>query len=169
MTPATMRTLMSSENMGWETPDNVLRLVREVFGGDIELDPCTTIANPTKAHRIFTPVTNGLAQAWGAGTYLNPPYNREIGPWMAKASVSAINGSEVLALVPARTDTAWWQTYVTTANAVCFWRGRLTFRGAPAPAPFPSALPYWGPHPLKFAQVFGRHGWVVNLGKGACK
>jgi len=37
--PAARATLMSSEKMDWQTPDNVLDLVREVYGGAIVLDP----------------------------------------------------------------------------------------------------------------------------------
>jgi hypothetical protein len=57
---------------------------------------------------------NGLAQAWpmverwpSGGCWMNPPYS-QIGEWMRKAHESALAGSLVVCLVPARTDTRWW-------------------------------------------------------------
>jgi phage N-6-adenine-methyltransferase len=47
----------------------------------------------------------------------------------------------VAALLPARTDTAWWHDYVIPyASEIRFIRGRLKFGGAKNSAPFPSAL-----------------------------
>lgn len=42
------------------------------------------------------------------------------------------------------------------ADAVCFWRGRLNFIGAPSGAPFPSALVYFGERVHRFIDAF--HG-----------
>ena len=71
--------------------------------------------------------------------WLNPPYGRVIGKWMAKASNEAKCGATVVCLVPARTDTAWWHDHCIQYE-VRFIRGRLKFGGSKNSAPFPSAL-----------------------------
>ncbi len=48
------------------------------------------------------------------------------GPWMAKASESAQACATVVCLLPVRTDTRWWQRYITADVEVRFVPGRLT-------------------------------------------
>lgn len=166
MTMANLAPLMSSDKPDWHTPQNVLDLVREVFGSPIGLDPCTSADNPTAALRFFTEADDGLARPWESrlGIFVNPPYGRGIDRWTWKMGDIGrpVGGPAVIGLIPARTDTKYWHRDVITADAICFWRGRLRFVGAPASAPFPSALPYWGPHVNDFEQVFGRVGWVIR-------
>lgn len=91
-----------------------------------------------------TILSDGLATPWdGVGNdliYCNPPYGRGIGAWVDKCREAAAAGETVIALLPARTDTRW---FPWDADALCFWKGRLTFKGAPAPAPFPSVVAFW--------------------------
>ena len=67
---------------------------------------------------------------------MNPPYGREIGRWMKKASEAS---ATVVCLVPARTDTAWWHDYAMQGE-IEFLRGRLKFGDSKNSAPFPSAI-----------------------------
>lgn len=154
--------LMSSDEMDWQTPDEVLELVRLVDA--IGLDPCTTRENPTAAWQWICPPDDGLETPWldKGLVYVNPPYGRKLPRWVGKCAAEAGDGAEIIALIPARTDTSYWHRWVTRANAICFWAGRLRFKGAPASAPFPSALVYWGDRPLRFMCAFGDHGWVVR-------
>jgi site-specific DNA-methyltransferase (adenine-specific) len=74
---------------------------------------------------------------------MNPPYGREITRWVAKAHDSARGGATVVCLLPARTDTAWWQRFVAPDGEVDFLRGRVRFEGgngATNSAPFPSCV-----------------------------
>jgi len=160
--------LLSSERMDWQTPDNVLGLVRDVFDGVIHLDPCTTDENPTRAMYYYTTEMDGMSRPWAYRTiFVNPPYGREIGMWIRRCNAlyRADASGETIALVPARTDAGWWQGHAAYADRICFWRGRLVFRGAPSSAPFPSALLYWGTRSSKFEWVMEPHGWIVR-GKG---
>lgn len=159
------KALLSSKDPTWQTPDCVLDRVRRI--GPIGLDPCTVEENPTNAHAIFTPYDDGLVHAWFTHdtshvVYVNPPYGRGIGPWVNKCSEAYLDGETVVALLPARPDTRW---FPWDANALCFWRGRLKFRGAPAPAPFPSVLAFWGDRPARdrFEAAFQDAGKVVVL------
>ena len=71
-------------------------------------------------------------------------------------------GEEIIALLPARVDTKWFQEDIfPTAAAICFWKGRLTFLGAPAPALFPSAVVYWGPNVQRFVSAFQTAGTII--------
>jgi phage N-6-adenine-methyltransferase len=89
-----------------------------------------------------TAILDGLSQDWtGEVAFMNPPYGREIKHWIKKArdESAKFRGATVVALVPARTDTAWWHDYVIHYE-VRFVRGRLKFGDGKNPAPFPSAV-----------------------------
>lgn len=81
-----------------------------------------------------------MGWSWGGGAvYLNPPYGRGIGKFMNKANQESKKGIIIVALVPARTDTAWWHDYCIQ-HEVRFIRGRLKFGNSKNCAPFPSAV-----------------------------
>lgn len=158
--------LHSSAKHDWQTPDVVLELVRTV--GPIALDPCTTDENPCNAGTCIVPPADGMNIPWmpegGTGiVYVNPPYGREIERWCNKCVLEDLYGCQIVLLVPARPDTAWYDAAMQSANALCEWRGRLRFKGAPSCAPFPSALFYWDPSPWLFCHVFAPHGRVRVL------
>jgi hypothetical protein len=147
--------LLKSERMDWNTPQVIVDLVRAVGGGEIKLDPCSnenSIVGAEVSFR-FDHGQDGLKLPWYTDglVYVNPPYGREIGPWIERCAKYGAE-TDVIALVPARTDTKWFQTCWKAAG-ICFVRGRLTFLGAPSPAPFPSALVHWGPSKHTFAMV----------------
>ena len=120
----------------WATPQELYDKLNARYS--FELDVCATAEN-AKCPRYFTVADNGLAQEWRGRCWMNPPYGREIGAWMAKAWRSAQAGALVVCLVPARTDTAWWHDYAVKGQ-IEFLRGRLKFGGHKNSAPFPSAI-----------------------------
>jgi len=167
--------LFSTQKDDWVSPTAVVAPVREFFGGVIGLDPCTSPDNPCAAQRFFTPADDGLALDWNArSVYVNPPYSNN-GKWCERAVVQHLECSgpgeagrnEIIILVPARTDTRWWHRLVESADAVCFWRGRLRFvapgstEQTASSAPFPSALVYLGIRPVAFCKHFHLYGWTV--------
>lgn len=165
----------NSDRQDWQTPDHLLDLIRGYRA--IRLDPCTEIENPTKAQDIFIKVDDGITQDWemdkGGLVYVNPPYGREQKFWVEKCVSEAAKrpfllqndlGSEIILLVPARTDTVHWHHgIIAHAEAICYIKGRIKFRGAHNSAPFPSALVYFGDRPADFAQHFGGLGHVELL------
>ena len=172
---ANLAPMMSSAKQDWRTPAVVLERVCRL--GPIDLDPCAA-ANPRHwfADWNLTPTNldtwqrDGLGSSWhslvssGGVAFVNSPYGREIGTWVAKCQTEAALGCEIVGLWPARPDTRWFPW--ATANAICFWRGRLKFEsddGPLAPAPFPSCLPYWGPRATLFRDCFADAGHVVML------
>ena len=111
----------------WRTPKAVYEALNAEFAFDF--DPCPP-----------NPQFNGLAIEWGHSNFVNPPYGRVIGDWLAKAHSEAANGKQSVFLIPSRTDTRWWHEHVMTADEIRFVRGRLKFDDQPNPAPFPSAI-----------------------------
>lgn len=132
----------SSKTCLWETPKDFFDELDREFG--FTLDVCALPEN-AKCRRYFTPEVDGLKQEWRGVCWMNPPYGREIGKWVAKAFESARQGAVVVCLLPARTDTAWWHSYVMQAYEIRFVRGRLRFGDAESSAPFPSAVVVFHP------------------------
>lgn len=132
--------LFSSARYTWATPRALFAALDAEFR--FTLDAC---ASPDNAclPRYFTEQDEGLMQAWaGERVWCNPPYGPHLRRWMEKCwteSASAL----VVALVPARTDTAWWHDYVMQASEIRFLRGRLRFGDGAGRATFPSAVVRW--------------------------
>src|SRR5262245_44614322 len=121
----------------WGTPQAFFDQLHAEF--HFTLDVAAQEGN-AKCPRYFTPAEDGLAQPWEGVCWMNPPYGKTIGLWVAKASESAMQGATVVCLLPVRTDTKWWQRYIVPPVEVRFVPGRLTFGGAANPAPFPNAV-----------------------------
>jgi hypothetical protein len=77
---------------------------------------------------------------------MNPPYNRSLSRWTAKAKAEVAQGNAevVVGLLPARTDTRCWHRDVVGSASVLFLRGRLKFGDSEQVALFPSCLVLWG-------------------------
>jgi hypothetical protein len=157
--------LLKSERDTWNTPQLIVDIVRQVGGGRIALDPCGNAGSIVGADREYRLENgdDGLRDPWTVGglVYVNPPYGREIGPWVERCYDQARLGAPVIALLPARPDTRWFRS-CWKAAAICFIRGRLTFLGAPSPAPFPSVLVYWGTWTDDFHEACADLGHVVR-------
>lgn len=151
--------LFSSKNMAWNTPSEVLDIVRTF--APIGLDPCSNERSTVRAPASF--LSGGLEVSWAdyGAVFVNPPYGRALREWAEKIAYEAAKGVEIVALVPSRTDTRWFQLLAAHANVICFWKGRITFEGAPHPAPFPSAMIYFGPRSARFRTMFKDCGLLV--------
>ncbi|MBL9150007.1 MAG: adenine methyltransferase [Phycisphaerae bacterium] len=132
----------TSRSDRWATPIEFFRQLDREFG--FTLDVCA-LSDNAKCERFFSPDDDGLGQQWTGTCWMNPPYGRVISLWMQKAYESALAGATVVCLVPARTDTRWWQDYATKAAEIRFVTGRLKFGDAVNSAPFPSAVVVFRP------------------------
>jgi site-specific DNA-methyltransferase (adenine-specific) len=136
------RSMFSSTTDEWATPHWLFEALDREFG--FTLDACATHDN-AKCTQYFTVLENGLAQDWSDHiVFMNPPYGREIARWMKKAYESARGGATVVCLLPARTDTHWWHTYVMRGE-VRLLRGRLRFGDSRNSAAFPSTVAVFRP------------------------
>lgn len=135
----------SSKSDDWATPQGLFDELNAAFKFD--WDVCASADN-AKCDRFYTREQNGLAHPWVGTCWMNPPYGRQIGEWIAKAAVSALHGARVVCLLPARTDTRWWHEHIWDREThqprpgvrVMFVKGRIKFGGATAGAPFPSVI-----------------------------
>lgn len=129
--------LTSSNTDEWATPQDLFDALDATF--HFTLDPCATPEN-AKCAKFYTKEQDGLKQDWeGAVIWCNPPYGREIGKWVQKC---AEHRGVAVMLIPARTDTRWWRSYIdkNPDAHVYFIKGRLKFGDGKNPAPFPSAI-----------------------------
>lgn len=111
------------------------------------LDPCCTAEN-AKCRKYYTKAENGLEQDWkGETVFCNPPYSRgKKGTpgqeaWIKKCfEESQKTDTTCVMLLPARTDTKAFHTYIYGYAEIRFIRGRLKFGGSTNSAPFPSMI-----------------------------
>lgn len=155
----------------WCTPpivwEAVLDFARLAGHRGVALDPCAggPGAVVTAATMIRVP-QDGLLEDWvgladDGLIYVNPPYSAPA-KWIAKCE-EAGQQTDVIALVPNSAETEWWRW----PNAICFWRGRLSFLHpddgkADFTAGKGSALLYWGDKAGLFEHAFRTRGRVVR-------
>jgi phage N-6-adenine-methyltransferase len=136
----------SSVDHCWQTPQELLEALYKVFRFD--LDPCaaTKTRQGVKARVRYTAEDDGLNLPWHGVVFMNPPYGRTLGDWVAKGRHEHESGRAhvVVALLPARPDTRYWHEHIAGKATVYFLKGRLKFGGGEQSAPFPSALVIWG-------------------------
>lgn len=126
----------SSKSNDWSTPKEFFDTLNKEF--KFNLDPCASNEN-AKCINYFTKEIDGLSKSWdGFNVFCNPPYGREIGKWVKKAS-EAKRGVVVM-LIPARTDTKYFHEFIYNKAEIRFLKGRLKFGGVRNSAPFPSML-----------------------------
>ena len=126
---------MKSNNTNiWSTPQDFFDEINTEFG--FTTDVCALPEN-AKCPHYYSPEQDGLMQDWTGVCWMNPPYGREIGRWVKKASETLCT---VVCLLPARTDTRWFHNYIYKKAEIRFLKGRLKFGNSTNSAPFPSML-----------------------------
>ncbi len=162
----------------WGTPDNYVNIIKEFFGGNINLDPCSnkySIVNAKVEYKL--PKYNGLQESWNFSTiYVNPPYGinkkykTSIKDWLFRCSLANEKyKSEILALIPVATNTGHWKKYIFgKATGICFLADtRLKFlmngKKIGTGSPMACAMIYWGIDFKRFSQIFQEFGAVVNI------
>ncbi|PYI91336.1 MAG: N-6 DNA methylase [Verrucomicrobia bacterium] len=169
---------INTSSQHWGTPRKYVSAVKRVFGGEIDLDPCSNEYSLVEARlEYILPHKDGLKESWNFRTiFVNPPYGIDKGRetsikhWLYRCAAAHRNyDAEVIALVPVATNTGHWKKYVFgRATAVCFlYDTRLRFlvngRDEGKGAPMSCAMVYWGPQFDRFFEVFSGHGAVIDL------
>lgn len=131
-----------SNRMDWETPTDLFAKLDSEF--HFTLDAASSESNH-KCQKYYTVKNSAFDHEWGGHTvFCNPPYGRAIADWVRKCSMEASRKNTIVVmLLPARTDTRWFQDYILDRAEVRFLKGRLRFEtdGIPdGPAPFPSMV-----------------------------
>lgn len=130
----------TSKRDDWETPESLFRPLNDEFG--FTLDVAANKEN-TKCRKFISKEEDGLRVPWSGMSWLNPPFGRDLGKWVRKASSEAKNGCLVVCLLPARTNTKWWHEVVMPGE-IRFVMGRPRFEGAKHGLPFPLAIVVFG-------------------------
>lgn len=138
--------------------------------GPFDLDPCASVVRPwPTAKKHYTIRDNGLLHQWSGFVWCNPPYGKKAAVWL-KRMAEHNNG---LALIFARTETAWWHDSIfPAARAVLFIRGRLTFVDTKGRVPkktagSPSALVAYGREAkARLFRMANCLGYFMRCGQG---
>lgn len=120
--------LFSSMTDRWSTPRDLYAVLDKEF--KFNFDPCPLDGE-----------TDGLAPLFcdwrGKRVFCNPPYGHGLDKWLNRG----LEADLAVFLLPARTDTKWFQEIaLPKATEIRFVRGRLRFGDAKNTAPFPSIL-----------------------------
>ncbi len=108
----------------WYTPPEIFHALNLDFDLDVAAPPNGVPWIPAKT--FYAPPQNGLILPWHGLVWMNPPYGQETGKWVKRLASHGYG----IALVFARTDTAWWHDHAMRADLICFVRGRIRFRRA---------------------------------------
>lgn len=152
------------------SPPEIVDPVRLIFGGTIDLDPCSNPFSIVGAEReVMLPeweaaagelmlpsrlarVTFGdglVARPWKGNVYFNPVYAHEVlVPFMATAAAAAATGeAHCIMLSIVKTSLMGWQEHAPKAAAACFLKGRVSYlvpgEDKRVNAPFHSCLMLW--------------------------
>lgn len=157
----------------WFTPPAFLSSVYEVLG-TVDLDPCAGVGSVVRATTSFHLPQDGLSLSWTPykTVFCNPPYGRDalrgttIRDWLQRCHTSALEGSEVIALVPVAPNTRHWKEYVfPSCSRICFvGTPRFPFiGGGNKGAPMAVAAVYWGSNDTKFETAFATWGAILRV------
>lgn len=93
--------------------------------GPFDLDPCAADPRPWDcARQNLTEADDGLSWPWTGRVWLNPPFDRyQVGRWIERL---AEHGDGV-ALLHARTETAWFRPIWERASSILFLSQRIKF------------------------------------------
>lgn len=156
----------NSGNNEWYTPEEYIKLAREVMGS-IDLDPASCeIANKTVgATKFYTKETNGLEHEWFGNVWLNPPYSTNlISKFADKLSAELPNIKNAIVLVNNATETGWFKKLVDNAAIICFPSSRVKFYTSDGKTGTPlqgQAVLYFGDRKSEFISAFKEKGWCV--------
>ena len=165
--------LIESSTNEWYTPHHVIASVKDLFGGVIDLDPysCAAANTIVGAAHYFDKDRDAFLEDWPDvnNVFANPPYERKVidrcvAQLIAYRRRWTATNFQMVVLVNAATEVAWFFSLMTNCDAVCFTKGRLEYiRGAnqgKAGNPRGQALFYFGHDPERFGEIFCKHGYI---------
>jgi hypothetical protein len=169
--PVTIRDIdWSTANVCWNTPSWIIDLIKEVFHGTIDLDPCSNRTSKVKARvNYIYPKKDGPRDTWQGfqRIYCNPPYGKGIDQWMRRCVNAYIRGSQVIALVPSYYEVQWWQRIIMrSCQVICVPQSRIQFSNATTSAynsspPMGTSLVYWGEKFNHFINIMKPLGQIL--------
>lgn len=136
--------MFSKKSDEWITPPEVFDPLNAEFG--FTLDVAANEANHL-CHKFYSQIDSAFDHSWAPETcWMNPPYSM-VKQFLGKAVEERAKGAVVVGLLPARTDTKWFHSYVYGKAEVRFIKGRVKFIRPDGlilnGAPFPSIVVVW--------------------------
>jgi len=160
----------NSGNSEWYTPQLYVDAARETMGG-IDTDPCSCQAanGVVKANLFYDEADNGLGREWNGSVFVNPPYgDGAVDAFAAKllSEIAAGRTTQAVFLVNNCTETKWFQSLISSASAVCFPRGRISFWSLENKSKSPlqgQAVMYFGNESKRFVSAFSGIGFCTVI------
>ena len=160
----------NSGNSEWYTPQLYVDAARETMGG-IDTDPCSCQAanGVVKAKVFYDEADNGLGREWNGSVFVNPPYgDGTVDAFAAKllSEIAAGRTTQAVFLVNNCTETKWFQSLISSASAVCFPRGRISFWSLENKSKSPlqgQAVMYFGSQPTSLVSAFSGIGFCTVI------
>ena len=162
-----------NNNNEWYTPIYVIEKVRNLFGGEIDLDACSSLKANQRvlANNYYTKENSCLNREWNAeNAFMNPPYSNGL---INKCLIEGVgqylknNIGEILFLTNSGTDTKWNKHLQSGIQG--YTNGRINFvypDGTVAGKPSRGQVfTYFGNNEDKFVEIFskGNFCWFPNL------
>ena len=132
------------------TPPELYDRLDRTFG-PFTLDPAANCGGHGEPRNVIRPMPhyclgcgqNGLGLPWHGKVYVNPPFDKSLPMWVAKARIEIRQERAhlVAMLLPVRTGRKWWQEMA--ADHIIYLPGRLRFVGETNSAPFDTAVALW--------------------------
>lgn len=146
----------------WYTPEWIFKALNLTF----DLDPCAPKGGLPwiPAKRFVSLPNNGLLVPWRGLVWMNPPYGQDTPQWLRKFVQHKDGG---VALVFARTDTAWFHHYAIACDAILFLNQRVRFKkpdetSAGTPGSGSMLLACGKTCVVALEKMADKHGWFVR-------
>lgn len=108
----------TQERSDYLTPPEIIEEIFQelsllgIFTGEkFDIDVCCSQRNIPAWSYFIDGETDGLKEEWGLTNFCNPPY-KTCEKWVKKAFTEFQKGKICILLIPARTETKYWQEYI---------------------------------------------------------
>jgi hypothetical protein len=150
------------------TPKEIIQKIKYVFDGDIDLDPCTMMHNPTGANHFFSDFKNedGILESWKdyKNVFVNPPFS-DIKTWVNKIIVEE---RPTILLTKCDPRTVWFQKILQNSSLSVVLSGNLKFENqfdslTDSSAPFAVMISYlYAPSLSRFIESFSEENYTIT-------
>lgn len=160
--PGPTRSSRAATRDDWGTPTALYDLLDREFRFD--LDAAASPEN-RKCSRYLTAEEDALrADIFDRTVFCNPPYGKDMLRWISAFVWWSASGCTVVALLPANTDTEWFQLAFESANDVRFLKGRVQFARTRSSNTGGSVVMVWRPTPIPgLSEVATMDRYVLKL------
>lgn len=163
---------VSSMTEDWYTHGDIVKLIRDLYGGVIDLDPfsCPEANKIVRAEQYYTAEVDGLKQRWAGNLLVNPPWGggdnsvkkgairkvlREHAAGNVRQAVMVLNANA--------TTTQWFAPLFDFP--ICFPPRRIPHYGPGGAGGSPNSgtvIVYIGEDWAHFAEIFGKLGRIIQ-------